>query len=86
MSTINADAIKAAMVDYLVERAGVQRALLARGDAPLSSLGVDSLATVEMLWELEEKFGVHIEDLSTLPGMTLDELALFVSSAEHAAS
>jgi acyl carrier protein len=39
-------------------------------DAPLESLGIDSLGTVELLWNLEEAFQIKLpqdpDDLTTL--------------------
>jgi acyl carrier protein len=39
-------------------------------DAPLDSLGIDSLGTVELLWKVEETFGIKLPpdpvDLPTL--------------------
>lgn len=80
MSEVQASAAKAMMIEYLVNRAGVDPRQVAEADARLDSLGIDSLSTVEMLWELEEKLGVHVAETHLLPQMTLDELAQFVAA------
>ncbi len=78
MKTIETDAVLATMTTYLVERAAIAPLSLAGGEATLGSLDVDSLSTVEMLWEVEDQYGVHIDDIEALRGMTLAELARFV--------
>jgi acyl carrier protein len=78
---VQTQAVKAMIMDYLTHRAGVDAHRLAAADATLDSLGIDSLSTVEMLWELEEKLGVRVEDSDLQPTMTLDRLAEFVAEA-----
>jgi acyl carrier protein len=86
MGILQASAVKDLMVDYLVNRAGIDPALIQNAAAELEHLGVDSLATVEMLWELEDKLGVHLTDNAIKPNMTLDDLAELVArSAAQAA-
>lgn len=49
-------------------------------DAPLESLGIDSLGTVELLWNIEDAFGIKLPsdpvDLATLGDVVryVDEL------------
>ena len=46
-------------------------------DAPLDSLGIDSLGTVELLWTVEEAFGIKLpSDPVELP--TLGDVVRFV--------
>ena len=51
-------------------------------DAPLESLGIDSLGTVELLWNIEDAFGIKLPsdpvDLPTLGDVVrvVDELVL----------
>lgn len=46
-------------------------------DAPLDSLGIDSLGTVELLWNIEDVFGIKLPpDPVVLP--TLGDLVRFV--------
>jgi acyl carrier protein len=75
-----AEAVKATMIAYLIKHAGIAPEALAKGDAKLDSLDVDSLSTVEMLWELEETYGVHIDDVGALKDMTLDQMAQLIGS------
>lgn len=71
--------VKSAIVEYFVDNAGVPRDQLSKGDVMIESLGIDSLSMIEMLWEVEERFGVHVDDIKALKGTTLDALALFVT-------
>ena len=79
MEQTQIDKVKTTIVEYFVERAGVPQETLSTGDVTIESLGIDSLSMIEMLWEVEEKYGVQIQDLNALKGMTLDMLASFVS-------
>ena len=46
-------------------------------DAPLESLGIDSLGTVELLWTIEDAFGIKLpSDPVELP--TLGDVVRFV--------
>lgn len=51
-------------------------------DAPLESLGIDSLGTVELLWNIEDAFGIKLPsdpvDLPTLGDVVrfIDELVV----------
>jgi acyl carrier protein len=81
---VSTEAIKATIVSQLVTLAGVKPEQMVDGATRLDSLDVDSLATVELLWALEERFGVTLEDTAALPQMTLDELAAHVAAAAAA--
>jgi acyl carrier protein len=74
-----AQAVKTLIVDYLARCAGVDPKRLSDAQITLDSLGIDSLSMVEMLWELEDKLGLHVEDTAQLPGMTLDQLVAHVA-------
>jgi len=56
-------------------------------DAPLQDLGIDSLGTVELLWSVEERFGIQLpHDPPALS--TLGEVVAYVDTlvAQQAAS
>ena len=48
-------------------------------DATLESLGVDSLAVIEFMFQVEDKFGIQIPDQGTSPS-TLGEMDALFSS------
>ncbi len=48
-------------------------------EATLEDLGLDSLATIEMLWNVEEEFGVEVPS-DPVPLRTLGEVADYVDS------
>lgn len=45
--------------------------------ATLESLGLDSLAVIEFLFQIEDKFGIRIPDQASPPG-TLGEISLLI--------
>jgi acyl carrier protein len=61
---------------FVQERLGVD---LKNADAAteLSSLGVDSLALLELMFEIEEKFGVKVDE-DTPPPRSCGELAALI--------
>ena len=70
---------EAALLDMIAEEAIIDRKTLAR-EATLSDLGISSLDVITLLFELEEKFGVVIEE-SDMPAMTtLGEMVDFLLS------
>ena len=46
-------------------------------DATLESLGLDSLAVIEFLFQIEDKFGIQIPDQAN-PPRTLDEIVQMI--------
>ena len=67
-------AIKDMMTDYLVKQGRVPEDVAANGATRVEDLGIDSLDMVEMLYEVEEKYGIRVDDMDQLKTMTLDEL------------
>lgn len=61
-----------------------------RPESLLEDLGIDSLGTVELLWNIEEEFGIHLppepEDLSTLDDVVRFVDALVARQGEAAAA
>ena len=47
-------------------------------DATLEDLGIDSLATIEMLWNVESEFGIEVPS-EPVPLRTLGEVADYVN-------
>ena len=79
MSTVQIHDVKKAMMDYFIGTAGVAPEQLQDGAVMVESLGIDSLTMIEMLWDVEEKFGVHIESLTELKDKSLDQLAAYIT-------
>jgi acyl carrier protein len=70
---------EAELLDVIAEEAIVERAVLTR-DATLSDLGISSLDMITLLFELEERYGVVIEE-GEMPQMsTLGEMTDFLLS------
>jgi acyl carrier protein len=70
-------ATESELLDLIAEEAIVERARLTR-DATLTDLGISSLDVITMLFELEEKYGVVIEE-GDMPQMsTLGEMVDFL--------
>jgi len=67
-------AIKDMMTEYLIKQGRVPEDLAANGATRVEDLGIDSLDMVEMLYEVEEKYGIRVDDTGQLKTMTLDEL------------
>jgi acyl carrier protein len=50
------------MQDYLVNQAGVAPGKFDDPDLKIADLGLDSLGVVEMLYEVEERYGFQIDE------------------------
>lgn len=59
---------------YLVNSAGVPAEKLDDMNVMMVDLGLDSLGVVEMLFEIEEKYGFHLADVMKYKTMTLEEV------------
>ncbi len=70
--------IKEMMIDYLVKQEGIPEEMASNGTIKVEDLGIDSLDIVEMLYEVEEKYGIRVENLTAMKDMTLDALAEFL--------
>jgi acyl carrier protein len=76
------------LLDLISEEAIIDRPKLAR-EATLGDLGISSLDVITMLFELEERYGVVIEEADMPKITTLGEMVDFLMSrinAEEAAS
>lgn len=77
---VQKEKIKEMMVEYLVKQEGIPEEIAANGATKVEDLDIDSLNIVEMLYEIEDKYGIRVEDLSQLKDMTIDAMASFLSS------
>jgi acyl carrier protein len=50
------------MQDYLVKHAGVSPGKFDDPDLMVADLGLDSLGIIEMLYEIEERYGLQIDE------------------------
>ncbi|WOB47924.1 phosphopantetheine-binding protein [Xanthomonas hydrangeae] len=64
---------------FIANYAGVPAESLADPDVRLDSLNIDSLGVVELLFDIEEKYAVHIDDPLQLKDLTLQELHAMVA-------
>jgi acyl carrier protein len=62
------------MDDFLLTQPSVTPEKLADRSLKMVDLGLDSLGVVEMLFEIEDRYGIHIEDAMQFQTMTLDEV------------
>lgn len=67
------------ILDMLVEEFGLQPEQLTP-DATLASLGLDSLAVVEFMFQIEERFKISLPEVSTPPA-SLGELMAYLEPA-----
>lgn len=68
---------EAELLDLIAAEAIIDRAKLVR-EAELDDLGISSLDVITLLFELEDKFGVAIEEGDMPPMKTLGELVDFL--------
>jgi len=74
------------IIDYLTKSAGVDAAKFENQDGLMvADLGLDSLGLVEMLFEVEDRFGFQIPDPMRFQAMTFTEMvaAIEESVREH---
>jgi acyl carrier protein len=62
------------MDDFLLTQPSVTPEKLADRSLKMVDLGLDSLGVVEMLFEIEDRYGIHIEDAMQFQNMTLDQV------------
>ncbi|MGZ5773271.1 acyl carrier protein [Ramlibacter sp.] len=77
--------LNAVIVDYLTKNAGVDPAKFENPDLMVADLGLDSLGLVEMLFEVEDRFGFQIPDPMRFQAMTFADMvaAIEESVREH---
>jgi len=65
---------------YLVETAGVDPQLFDNPELKVADLNLDSLGLVEMLFEIEDKYGFQIPDPMAFLPMTFTEMVAAIES------
>lgn len=63
--------------EILTARFALERARLTP-DAELSQLGIDSLAVLELLFDIEDRFGLKIKDDMPSSLLTLQDVVLYI--------
>jgi acyl carrier protein len=66
--------------DFLLTQPSVTPEKLADRSLKMVDLGLDSLGVVEMLFEVEDRYGIHIEDAMQFQSMTLDEVMAHIEA------
>ncbi len=75
--------VKAVMAKYFVEHLGIDADVASDGSILVEDLAIGSMAIVEMFAQLEDAFGVFIEDFTVLKGKSIDEIAHFVCELKN---
>lgn len=70
----DATTLRDGLLSILTDKFGVPADETVNGVATLDELGLDSLALVELLLDLQKKLGLSIEQGVILPEQTLDEI------------
>lgn len=73
------------IIEYLTKNAGVDAAKFENPDLMVADLGLDSLGLVEMLFEVEDRFGFQIPDAMRFQAMSFTDMvaAIEESVREH---
>lgn len=69
--------LKELVNNFLIEAVGVTPEKLEDPTLNFEQLGLDSLGAAELLYEVEDKFGITVEDVSGLKTMTLGASYVF---------
>ncbi|MBS0448648.1 MAG: acyl carrier protein [Proteobacteria bacterium] len=75
---ISVPEVKSLILDYLVNTAHVRGEDLSNGASKLENLNVDSLSLTEMVWTMEQQYGINVPSLRALQSMTIDEVAAYI--------
>ena len=59
---------------FLLTQEGITPEKLADPTVKMMDLGLDSLGVVEMLFEVEDRYGIRVDDMMQLQVMTLNEV------------
>ncbi len=62
--------------EFLLAQGTITPEQLAQPDIKMTELGLDSLGVVEMLFEVEDRYGIHLDDVMQFKEMTLNEVVV----------
>lgn len=60
--------------EFLLAQGKVSAERLADPEIKMTDLGLDSLGVVEMLFEVEDRYGIHVDDVMQFQNMTLNQV------------
>ncbi|MCY7369874.1 MAG: acyl carrier protein [Polaromonas sp.] len=60
--------------EFLLSQGNISAERLADPSVRMTDLGLDSLGVVEMLFEVEDRYGIHVDDVMQFQNMTLNEV------------
>lgn len=60
--------------NFLLAQDGITAEKLTDPDVKMTDLGLDSLGVVEMLFEVEDRYGIRVDDVMQFQQMTLGEV------------
>jgi acyl carrier protein len=60
--------------EFLLAQGTVTAEQLSDPAIKMTDLGLDSLGVVEMLFEVEDRYGIHVDDVMQFQQMTLNEV------------
>jgi acyl carrier protein len=63
--------------DILINEYTLARELLPP-DAPLSSLGIDSLGLIELMFQIEDRFGITLPDDNSTNFVTVNDVVRYI--------
>jgi acyl carrier protein len=64
--------------NFLLSRTEITPEKLADPALKMVDLGIDSLGIVEMLFEVEDQYGIHVEDVMKFQSMTLNQVVQYM--------
>ena len=70
--------------DFLLMQEHITPEKLADPSIKMVDLGLDSLGIVEMLFEVEDRYGIHIDDAMQFQQMTLNEVVVHMEQLVRA--
>ena len=72
------------ILDYLRQNPDIDPQKLEQPDALMKDLGLDSLGMVEMLFEIEDKYGFQLENPMRYDEMTIDQVVADIEASIRA--
>lgn len=60
--------------EFLLAQGNISPERLADPSIKMTDLGLDSLGVVEMLFEVEDRYGIHVDDVMQFQNMTLNQV------------
>jgi acyl carrier protein len=81
---VNATEVEAKVIDIVAEQLGVEKAVITRATSFVNDLNADSLDTVELVMEFEDRFETSIPDDEAEKIKTVGEAIDFIVKAKAA--